>query len=79
MNTLAFPIYDDIAYRITESATKESRVAKRKAKKAIPETNGKTTLQDEKTNRKRTKEGEHAERQTGRGKTNEEKKEIKWN
>ena len=43
--------------RITESATKESREAKRKAKKAIQETNG--TRQDgkTKTNEKGKKEG----------------------
>ena len=57
--------------RITESATKESREAKRKAKKAIQETYGKTTRRKDKTKT----EGEHGERPTkGRGKTEKEKK-----
>ena len=60
--------------RITESATKESREAKVKAKKAIQESNGKR--QDERTNeRKRYKEWGTAKKK--KKKKNEEKKEKK--
>ena len=54
--------------RITESATKESREARRKAKKAIQETNGKR--QDKRRKRTRT-ENDEKER------INEEKKKGK--
>ena len=57
--------------RITESATKESREAKIKAKKAIQETNGKMTTREDKTK----KEGEHGERQEGEEKRRKEKEE----
>ena len=56
--------------RITESATKESREAKRKAKKAIQETYGKTTRRKDKTKT----EGEHGERQKGEEKRRRKKK-----
>ena len=51
--------------RITESATKESREAKRKAKNAIQETKGKNDKTKGQNERKRNKasEGEHGERQ----------------
>ena len=53
---------------ITESATKESREATIKSKKAIQETNGKLTRRKDKTK----KEGEHGEQQ--KGEENEERK-----
>ena len=57
--------------RITESATKENRETKRKAGKAIQETNGKTTRRKDKTSEK----GGGTRRTTkGRGKTNKKGK-----
>ena len=65
--------------RITESATKESREAKVKAKKAIQESNGKR--QDERTENERTRNKEHGmghgERQKGEGEKKKEKKKGK--
>ena len=63
--------------RITESATKESREAKRKTKKAIQESNGKRQDERTTTNEKGNKEGEgdHGERQKREEKNEERKKE----
>ena len=62
--------------RITESATKESREAKVKAKKAIQESNGK--LQDERANeRKRNNGWDTGERQKGEGTKKTKKKRRK--
>ena len=58
--------------RITESATKESREAKRKAKKAIQETNGKR--QDEETKRTIKEKGSGTRRTTKGGKKRRERK-----
>ena len=58
---------------ITESATKESREATIKSKKAIQETNGKLTRRKDKTK----KEGEHGEQQKGEEKRRKKKQREK--
>ena len=63
--------------RITESVTKESRQAKVKAKKAVQESNGKTTRRKDKKERKRNKEWDTENDKKEREKKEEKKKRKK--